>query len=161
MKSILITGAASGIGAATVKKIAAKNISFTLTTKSNLKALEEVCEYAKNKGANVNHICGDLSDKEFIKKLVTLGQKKTGSIDQFVANAGYADKKKFGEFNNSELVKSIETMAISFSDIINLSIDDYKKSKYGRIVSVSSFVNKNIGLNNNIFPTTAAAKGAL
>jgi 3-oxoacyl-[acyl-carrier protein] reductase len=71
MKSILITGAASGIGAATVKKIATKNISFTLTTKSNLKALEEVCEYAKNKGANVNYICGDLSDKEFIKKLVT------------------------------------------------------------------------------------------
>jgi NAD(P)-dependent dehydrogenase (short-subunit alcohol dehydrogenase family) len=58
-------------------------------------------------------------------------------------------------------MKSIETMAISFSDIISLSIDDFKKSKYGRIVSVSSFVNKNIGLNDTIFPTTAAAKGAL
>lgn len=161
MKSILITGAASGIGAALVKKIATKNITLTLTTKSNSKALEEVSNFAKNKGAIVNYICGDLSDKVFIKKLVALGQKQTGIIDQFVANAGYADKKKFGEFSNSELVKSIETMAISFSDIISLSIDDFKKSKYGRIVSVSSFVNKNIGLNDTIFPTTAAAKGAL
>ena len=49
MKSILITGAASGIGAATVKKIASKNISFTLTTKSNEQGLRLVSEYAKKK----------------------------------------------------------------------------------------------------------------
>ena len=47
MKSILITGAASGIGAATVKKTASKNISFTLTTKSNEQGLRLVSEYAK------------------------------------------------------------------------------------------------------------------
>ena len=52
-------------------------------------------------------------------------------------------------------------MALSFSEIINICIDDFKNSSCGRIVSVSSFVNKNIGLNNNIFPTTAAAKSAL
>ena len=52
-------------------------------------------------------------------------------------------------------------MACSFSEIINLSLDDFKKSKCGRIVTISSFVNKNIGLNDNIFPITAAAKGAL
>lgn len=161
IKSILITGAASGIGAATVKTIAQKNIYFTLTTKSNAKALEEVVNYARQKGSIVNSVCGDLSDKNFIKKLVALGRAETGLIDQFVANAGYADKKQFGDFNRFELIKSIETMSLSFAEIVNLCIDDFKKSKCGRVVSVSSFVNKNIGLNNNIFPVTAAAKGAL
>ena len=52
-------------------------------------------------------------------------------------------------------------MALSFSDIINLCINDFKKSNCGRIVSVSSFVNKTIGINDTIFPTTAAAKSAL
>ena len=42
MKSILVTGAASGIGAATIRKLAKKNISFTLTTKSNEEGLEVI-----------------------------------------------------------------------------------------------------------------------
>ena len=161
MKSILISGAASGIGAATVKKLASKNISFTLTTKTNEKGLIKVAEHATLQGANVRTLCGDISDKQFIRSLVTLAKEETGTIDQLVANAGYADKKKFGEFDYDELSKSIQTMASSFSEIINLSLDDFKKSKCGRIVSISSFVNKNIGLNDNIFPITAAAKGAL
>ena len=161
MKSILISGAASGIGAATVKRIASKDTSFTLTTKSNEEGLKKVADYAQKKGAKVKILCGDLSDKNFIKSLITLARKQTGNIDQLVANAGYADKKKFGEFHQEDLNKSILTMASSFSEIINLSLNDFKKSKYGKIISISSFVNKNIGLNDNIFPTTAAAKGAL
>lgn len=161
MKSILITGAASGIGAATVKKLASENISFTLTTMSNVEGLKRVADYAQNKGAKVRILCGDLSEKKFIKSLINIARKQTGNIDQLVANAGYADKKKFGEFHQEDLNKSILTMASSFSEIINLSLNDFKKSKYGKIITISSFVNKNIGLNDNIFPTTAAAKGAL
>ena len=52
-------------------------------------------------------------------------------------------------------------MVNSFSEIIKLCIEDFKISSCGRIVVISSFVNKSIGLNNKIFPITAAAKGAL
>lgn len=161
MKSILITGAASGIGAATVKKTASKNISFTLTTKSNVQGLLLVSEYAKKKGASVSSLCGDLTNKKFLEDLVNLARKETGNIDQFIANAGYANKQKFGEFDSDEINQSIQTMATSFSTIINLCIEDFKRSNNGRIITISSFVNKNIGLNDNIFPVTAAAKGAL
>ena len=161
MKSILVTGAASGIGAATIRKLASKNISFTLTTKSNEKGLELIAEYARKKGSNVNTLCGDLTNINFLETLVNLARNETGNIDQFVANAGYANKQKFGEFSNEEINRSIQTMAISFSSIINLCLEDFKRSNYARIVTISSFVNKNIGLNDNIFPTTAAAKGAL
>ena len=161
MKSILITGAASGIGAAIVKKLASRNVCFTLTTKSNLEGLSSVIQFAENKGAKVKYICGDLSQKKFLKKLVDLARISTGSIDQFISNAGYADKKEFGKFNYNDLNRSIQTMTLSFSEIVNLCIEDLKKSSCGRIVVISSFVNKNIGLNNKIFPITAAAKGAL
>ena len=161
MKSILITGAASGIGAATVRKLATKNISFTLTTKSNEEDLELIAQYARRKGASVNTLCGDLSNKNFLETLINLARNKTGIIDQFVANAGYANKQKFGEFSDEEINQSIQTMAISFSSIINLCLEDFKKSNNARIITISSFVNKTIGLNDNIFPTTAAAKGAL
>ncbi len=161
MKSILITGAASGIGAATVKKLASKNVSFTLTTKSNLKGLKSVRQFAVNKGAEVSYVCGDLSEKKFLKELVNLARNNTGNIDQFISNAGYADKKEFGEFNDDDLTKSFQTMVNSFSEIIKLCIEDFKISSCGRIVVISSFVNKSIGLNNKIFPITAAAKGAL
>ena len=161
MKSILITGAASGIGAATVRKLATKNISFTLTTKSNEEDLELIAQYARRKGASVNTLCGDLSNKNFLETLINLARNETGIIDQFVANAGYANKQKFGEFSDEEINQSIQTMAISFSSIINLCLEDFKKSNNARIITISSFVNKTIGLNDNVFPTTAAAKGAL
>ena len=161
MKSILITGAASGIGAATVKKLASKNVFFTLTTKSNLEGLNSVIQFAENKGAKVKYVCGDLSEKKFLEELVNLARSSTGNIDQFISNAGYADKKEFGEFNYDDFNRSFKTMTMSFSEIINLCIEDFKKSSCGRIIVISSFVNKNIGLNNNIFPITAAAKGAL
>ena len=161
MKSILITGAASGIGAATVKKLASKNVSFTLTTKSNLEGLKSVIDFAENKGAKVNYVCGDLRENNFLNELVNLARNNTGKVDQFISNAGYADKKEFGEFNNDDLNVSIQTMTLSFSEIINLCVEDFKKSSCGRIVVISSFVNKSIGLNNKIFPITAAAKGAL
>ena len=161
MKSILITGAASGIGAATAKKLASKEAFLTLTTKSNLEGLKSVTQIAQNKGAKVSYVCGDLSEKNFLKELVNLARSNTGNIDQFISNAGYADKKEFGEFNNYDLSRSIQTMAIAFSEIIKLCIEDFKKSSCGRIVVISSFVNKSIGLNNKIFPITAAAKGAL
>ena len=161
MKSILITGAASGIGAATAKKLASKEVSLTLTTKSNIEGLKSVTQFVENKGAKVSYVCGDLSEKKFLKELVNLARSNTGNIDQFISNAGYADKKNFGQFNNYDLNRSIETMAISFSEIINLSIEDFKKSSCGRIIVISSFVNKSIGFNNKIFPITAAAKGAL
>ena len=161
MKSILITGAASGIGAATARKLAAKKVSLTLTTKNNLEGLKSVIQFAENKGAEVSYVCGDLSEKKFLKELVNLARNNTGNIDQFVSNAGYADKKEFGEFNDDDLNRSFQTMANSFSEIIKLCIEDFKKSSCGRIVVISSFVNKSIGLNNKIFPITAAAKGAL
>ena len=56
MKSILITGAASGIGAATAKKLASKDVSLTLTTKSNLDGLKSVRQFAENKGAKVSYV---------------------------------------------------------------------------------------------------------
>lgn len=161
MESILITGAASGIGAATVKKIASPNIAFTLTTKSNKEGLENITKIAQKKGAYVNILYGDLTDKKFLQKLVDLGRKKTGRIDKLIANAGYANKQKFGEFNYEQINQSMQTMAFSFSEIINLCLGDFKLSQSGRIITISSFVNKNIGINDNIFPTTAAAKGAL
>ena len=161
MKSILITGAASGIGAATAKKLASKEVALTLTTKSNLEGLKSVTQFAENKGAKVSYVCGDLSQKKFLEELVSLTRSSTGNIDQFISNAGYADKKEFGEFNNDDLNRSIQTMTISFSEIIKLSIEDFKKSSCGRIIVISSFVNKSIGINNKIFPITAAAKGAL
>ena len=65
MISILITGAASGIGAATAKKLASKAVSLTLTTKTNLEGLKYVTQFAENKGSKVSYICGDLSEKNF------------------------------------------------------------------------------------------------
>ena len=160
-KTILITGAATGIGAATARALSYNKSNLILTTGSNEEDLENICDEVKNNGSEVLKIVGDLSDENFITELIKEIRKNNFKIDQFVSNAGFADRKQFLEFKKSDLHKAINTMLFPFNSIIEEFFNDIEKSHCGRIVAVSSFVNKNIGINNNIFPTTAAAKSAL
>ncbi len=160
-KTILITGAATGIGAATARELSGPNINLILTTGSNITELNSVYDETENNGSRVLKIVGDLSDEKFVSDLVNEIKSKSKHIDQFVSNAGFASKKKFLEFETNDLKVALNTMLFPFNTIVKEFFDDFKVSKHGSIVAVSSFVNKNIGINNNIFPTTAATKSAI
>ncbi|MEX2643248.1 MAG: SDR family NAD(P)-dependent oxidoreductase [Acetobacterales bacterium] len=95
-RTVLITGAGSGIGAATARRIAAPGTRLLLHTRRNREGLVATAATAREAGAEVETILGDLTDPETPAMLVAESAKRFGGLDQVVANAGAADRRVFG-----------------------------------------------------------------
>ena len=159
---ILVTGAASGIGAACARKLAKPNNVLFLHTGKNQEKLEcLVHELRFQKGVEIYCYTADFNHPERLAEMIAEIKSKAGHIDQLVLNAGYADKGDFHQLTTEKLSTALAVMAESPALLIKAFIQDIQNSQSGRIVAISSFVNKAIGVNDTAFTITAAAKSAL
>ncbi len=158
---IVVTGAASGIGAATARRLAAPATALLLTTASNRVGLEASADAARAAGAEVRTALADLTAPDAAEVLVAAARDAFGRVDQLVSNAGRADKRLFGAFTAADLDGQLALHAKAFAALVEAALPDLQTSTWGRVVATSSFVANDIGINGTIFPTTAAAKAAL
>jgi len=158
---VLITGAASGIGAATARRLAGPATALLLTTRSNADGLARTAEAARAAGAAVETVEGDLTEPGIPAALAEAGRQRFGRLDQLVSNAGRAQKARFGGFDRSDLEGAFAINTYPFFDLIEACRDDLEASDWGRVVALSSFVANDIGINGTMFPATAAAKAAV
>ncbi|MFW5833824.1 MAG: SDR family NAD(P)-dependent oxidoreductase [Pseudomonadota bacterium] len=158
---VLVTGAASGIGAATARRLAAPGSGLVLTTRSNAAGLAAVAHAVRARGGVVDTVIADLANSETAAMLVERTRAAFGRIDQIVSNAGHADKRPFGSFAARDLDDQLTLHARSFAALVDAALPDLQRTAWGRVVAIGSFVAHDIGINGTIFPTTAAAKAAL
>ena len=158
---VLVTGAASGIGAATVRAIAGPGTALLLHTRRNRDGLEAVAAAAGQAGSQTAIELGDLADAGVAEALIQSAIGRFGRLDQLVSNAGYADKRVFGDADASDLRQSLATITESFFALATAALPHLRASQWGRIVAVSSFVAHSIGVNDTIFPVSAAAKAGM
>src|SRR5665213_4201570 len=64
--SAIITGGASGLGEATVRKLASEGVRVTIFDRNE----EGAAEVAKDVGANANYVAGDVTDPEDCQRAV-------------------------------------------------------------------------------------------
>ena len=88
MKTILITGATSGIGLAAAKKLANEKNQLILCGRRQRK-LDEISEEL-SKSANVLSICFDVSNKNEVNRLLNDLPEQFSSVDVLINNAGNA-----------------------------------------------------------------------
>ena len=160
MKTILITGAASGIGAAIARRVASQNVNLLLHSRSNAEGLNQVAEQARLSGSKVSTVLSDLSDSDAAEYLVKSSVNTFAALDQIVSNAGFAERGKLGEVTFDNLLKSEKTMPEAFFKIVSSAIPFLTQSNCGRVVAISSFV-AHVFDEDGLFPSTAAAKASL
>jgi len=135
-KTILITGASSGIGKETAKLFQSKGWNVVATMRnpeneSELKHLENVL-VAKL----------DVLDLDSIQNAFIEGVKKFGSIDVLLNNAGYGAYGPLESFSREKILRQFNTNVIGLLDVTKTILPHFRQNKKGIIINVSSIGGK-------------------
>ncbi len=158
---VVITGASSGIGAATARRIATPDTALVIHARSNIDGLTNVADLCREQGAAAATATSDLTEAAASSNLIALAQTEFGRVDQIVSNAGAARRAEFGDLQESGLRADTELIGMAFFRLIDAALPDLKSSHWGRVVAVSSFVAHTFGANDSVFPATSFAKSGL
>ncbi|MCV2890137.1 SDR family oxidoreductase [Ruegeria aquimaris] len=91
-KTLLITGASAGIGAATARLAAARGYDLALNYRSDQAGAEAVAEAARAAGAQVILCPADVADPEQIEQMYAAIDAAFPRLDALVNNAGIVDR---------------------------------------------------------------------
>lgn len=161
MTVVLVTGAASGIGAAVARRVAAPGMRLLLHTRANRAGLERVAAAARAAGAETALALGDMGDPSVPARVVEAALSAFGGLDQLVSNAGFADRRGFAELPDDGLAAPFAAIAAGFFHLVRAARPALAGSARGRVVAVSAFGAHRFPFRGNRFPATAAAKAAM
>ncbi|MFN0301205.1 MAG: SDR family NAD(P)-dependent oxidoreductase [Burkholderiales bacterium] len=159
--TFLVTGAASGIGAAICRRIAGLGANIAVHTGTQRDKAEAVAADCNAKGAQTLVITGDLANASVPAALVAATVARFGGLDGLIANAGFADKKTLADLDDAILERSLDVMVKGLFRLAKAAQPSLIASKRGRIVAVSSFVAHVFKLQGTVFTASAAAKAGL
>jgi NAD(P)-dependent dehydrogenase (short-subunit alcohol dehydrogenase family) len=160
-KRYMITGAASGIGAATGRRLAGTGVGLVLHTRRNQAGLDGLAEAARSAGATVVTVLGDLADPGTADALGEAACRAFGGIDVLIANAGFADRTPVAALSDDALRTSVEVIQAAFLRLVRALLPALRAARDGRVIAVSSFVAHTFRTDVTAFPASAVAKAGL
>ena len=132
-KTILITGASSGIGECFSHNLDKLGAKLILTARSEDKLLE----MASNMN-NAQVIAGDLSKKEFPEELYNKIKDKGTEVDILINNAGFGYSGKFLDNTMNNYQEMINLNICSLTHLTHLFLKDMVENQRGGIINISS-----------------------
>ncbi|MSP02186.1 MAG: SDR family oxidoreductase [Acetobacteraceae bacterium] len=161
MRTILVTGGASGIGAAICRALAAPGTAVLIHTRRNQEGVDRVAAEVAAAGAKVSVILADLTVPEAAAAVVQAAIERFGRLDVLVSNAGFADRTPFAALSDVAMTASVEAIQGAFFRLARAAIPSLRVATDPRVVAVSSFVAHAYRTNVATFPASAAAKAGL
>ena len=136
-KIIVITGASSGIGKASAKKLAKEGAKVVLTARSEDK-LNELKEEIEKKGGQVLVVVADVTKKEDFENIVEQAIKKFNKIHVLINNAGLMPLSYVEKFKTDEWNKMIDVNIKGVLNGIASVLPHLIENKEGHIINISS-----------------------
>lgn len=158
---ILVTGAASGIGAAVCRALAGPDAALVVHTRKNCEGAERVAADARVAGAEVRVALGDLAEPTVAGALVAQAVEQFGGLDVLVSNAGFADRTKLSELSDAAMTASVEAIQGAFFRLARAAVPHLRAARDARVVAVSSFVAHAFRTDAPVFAASAVAKAGL
>lgn len=134
-KTVLITGASSGLGYEFVKLFSKDNYDLILVAR-NVKRLEEI----KNQFPNINIMLfpKDLTKPNAVKELYHEIKAENLNIDVLINNAGFGLLGKFDELDIDKEIDMINLNVSALTELTYYVLKEMKKRNEGRILNVAS-----------------------
>ena len=136
----LVTGGATGIGAATVAALAAEKITVALQYSSSQKEAKQIADQLNGKGFKVEIFQADLSQKGAAENLVEQVKKNLGDIDILVNNAGVMSDASIIQMSDQLWDEAINVNLTAAFKLIRACAPSMVSKKWGRVINISSQV---------------------
>lgn len=137
VKTVIITGASRGLGAATGRIAAAMGANVVLNARS-AEALEQVALEIQDKGGSAIAVSGDIGEPDTAKKLVNVAVDQFNAIDAIINNAGTVlPIAAIADSDPAALTQGFRTNLFGVMFILKEATVWLRKAS-GRVINVSS-----------------------
>ena len=136
-KVVVITGASSGIGAATAKRLAKAGAKVVLGAR-NLEKLTQIVNEIKNDGGQAVAMQTDVTKREDSQKLIDLAKKEFGKVDTIFLNAGVMPNSPLADLRIDDWDKIIDTNIKGVLYGLAAVIPEFEKQNGGQVITTSS-----------------------
>ncbi len=155
-KVALVTGAATGIGAAIAKGLATAGAD--VACHGNSRPADATCDAIRKQGRKALALSADLSDKRAAATLVEATLRELGRIDILINNAGLIRRSPAVDFSEADWDFVIEVNLSSVFRLCQLAGRVMLEQKSGKIVNIASLLSFQGGV---FVPAYAASKGGV
>lgn len=138
MKTALITGASTGLGADFAKILAGQRINLILVSRNKERLQELSHKLTKAHNVTCHVIATDLAEPGSAKKLIEEVNSRKLQVDILINNAGYGLWGPFAESDFSEMSGMIQLNVNTLTELSRLVLPNMIANKSGRILNVAS-----------------------
>ena len=157
----LVTGAASGVGAAICRTVAGPDSAILVHTRRNRDGADAVAAEVRRKGGLARVFLSDLAQPEAADATIAEAVRTFGGLDVLISNAGFADRTPIADLTDAAMASSVDAIQGAFFRLARAAIPHLRAATDARVVAVSSFVAHSFRTDVATFPASAAAKAGL
>lgn len=159
-KTVLITGATSGIGKATAELLAKNNFNIIICGRRNDRLIDLQSELSKN--TNTHTLCFDVRDKKAVFEQINSLPKAFATIDILINNAGNAHGLDFiqdGNLDDWDAMIDINLKGLLY--VSKAVIPQMIARQSGHIINIGSTAAKEVYPKGNVYCATKHAVDAI
>ena len=138
-KTVLITGATSGMGKETALLLAKHGYSVYAGVRNTS---QELLDEAEKRGVKLNTVALDVQDTASIQKAVQHVIAKEGKIDVLVNNAGFGLLATLEEGTDEEIFQQFDVNVFGLIKMTREVLPHMRKAQSGVVINISSFLGK-------------------
>jgi len=155
-KVVVITGASSGLGAATARYLAERGATVALGAR-RVERLTALVQEVTTRGGQAFALATDVTDAAQVQRLVDAGVERFGRIDVMLNNAGLMahsplERRKIDDWNQ---MIDVHIKGVLYG--IAAALPHMQRQKSGHIINVSSVAGHKVGINNAVYAATKTA----
>jgi 2-hydroxycyclohexanecarboxyl-CoA dehydrogenase len=136
-KTVLVTGAAKGIGRAIALATAEEGAHIALHYQSSEREALETAEMIKALGVKVALVKGDLASIEDVQHMKKIIDRELGNVHSIVNNAGWAQYKSFFKYKPGEWTREVDVCFYGVLHLAHTFLPDMMESNEGKLINIT------------------------